>query len=760
MNETMARRFGLSVLALAAGAAVGAAFAGCQPAGWLPADVVVTMALAAGLTLAATRARPWTWAVLIAPGLVLVTGWLLAVAVVAFAVVGVAVVRPPARPWQAALAVALGIQVLLRLPTTAHGVLRPTAASAAVVLVAVLPLVVSAWRHSDGGERRWLRRAAVASVAFVGLAVVGLGVAALSGRSGMQRGIFHAERGLDAAESGDQARAADELDTSASGFGQARQRFAAPWTWPARVVPVLGQYAAAASLAADAGHDVAAAGAAAARQVPYDQLSPHDGQVDLSLLRSVSAPVDAAATELEHAAGAVEGMDTTWLASPLTRRLDALRNDLRKTVPEARRAAEAIRLAPAMLGGDGTRHYLVLFANPSEARALGGYVGAYGQLTASAGKLELTHSGRTADLAMPAGVVPGPDPAGFEARYSRFQLTSHLGNVSASPDFGAVAVEAARLYGMALDTHFDGVLYVDPYGLAALLKLTGPISVAGLEDPLTEHNAAEFLLREQYTKFPERADRFDYLTEVSTATFHMLTNAKLPQPNKAFKALYPAVQSGRLRFVAFDPAENDLLGQAGLTGSFPQADGGDLIALRSSNTSPNKTDAFVHRSLRYEATVDPTAGTVDSVVTVRVTNDAPLGLPSYVLGNRDLMEGRAGARPFASNSSLVMVYSPLDLQGAQLDGVDVAMSSELDSGSHVYSASVTVPAGATSELRLQLHGQVDPGGGYRVKVVHQATVNDDDVAVVVHAPDRTQPDQDLSFALTEDRLLSFPIRAR
>jgi len=108
----------------------------------------------------------------------------------------------------------------------------------------------------------------------------------------------------------------------------------------------------------------------------------------------------------------------------------------------------------------------------------------------------------------------------------------------------------------------------------------------------------------------------------------------------------------------------------------------------------------------------------------------------------------------------VMVYSPLDLEGAQLDGVDVALSSELEAGSHVYSASVTVPTGVTAELRLQLHGQIDPSGSYRVKVVHQATVNDDDVAVVVHDAESRQPDQDLTFALAEDRLLSFPIRAR
>ena len=480
----------------------------------------------------------------VAPALVLGSGWLQVVAVAAIVVVAVAVLRPPPRQWQGALAVGLGIQVLLRLPTGQLGGTRVSGASAAVVALAALPVLASAWLEAAPAARRRAGWAVAVGLGFVLLAAAGLGVAAVSARSGMHRGLQHAERGLDAAESGDQERAADELDQSTAGFDQARHRLGAPWAWPARVVPVLGHYAAAGTLAADAGHDVAAAGASAARQVPYDQLSPKDGKVDLDLLRSVGPPVDAAATELEQAARQVEALDTTWLIPPLTHRLDGLRDDLRKTVPEARRAADAVALAPAMLGGTGTRHYLVLFANPSEARPLGGYVGAYGELTAAGGKLELTRSGRTADLRIPDGPPPEPDPAGFEDRYSRFQPASHLGNVGVSPDFGAVAVESARLYGLALDAHFDGVLYVDPYGLAALLKLTGPITVDGLDEPLTEHNTASFLLLDQYTHFGDRADRFDFLTEASTATFRLLTNAKLPEPRKAFKALYPAVAVG------------------------------------------------------------------------------------------------------------------------------------------------------------------------------------------------------------------------
>ena len=751
---------GRVVAALAAAAAVAAAFAGCHPAGWAPADVVLTMALAAGLTLVAARARPWTLVVLAAPGLVLAHGFLALVSLAALGVVAWTVLRPPARPWQGALAGALAVQVLLRLPGVSVGDGRVPLASAAIAALAMTPTLCSAWLRTGSRVRRNVGRAAAAALAFVVVAGLGLAVAAWTGRSGVEQGRIHAERGLSDLEFGQPELAAPELDRAAAGFDQARHRFSAPWAWPARVVPGLGHYAADATLAADTGYDVAVSAAQTARQVPYDQLSPKNGHVDLDLLRAVGPPIQAAATELEVAAERMEGLDTTWLIPPLTSRLDSLRHDLRKTVPEAERAAEAVQLAPAMVGGDGTRHYLVLFANPAEARSLGGYVGAYGVLTADNGTLEFARSGRTAELRLPPGALSGADPAGFEERYSGLQPATHLGNVSASPDFGAVATESARVFGAALDTKFDGVVYVDPQGLAALLTLTGPINVEGLDEPLTEHNVAEFLLREQYTKFGERADRFDFLAEASTATFKALTNAKLPEPRRAFEKLYPAVESGRLRFVSFDAQENDLLTKADLTGSFPDTQGGDLLSVRSSNTSPNKTDAFVQRAVRYEATVDPKDGSVDALATVTLTNQAPLDLPAYVLSNRDFQDGLANPRPFGSNSTRLAIYSPLLLDGAQADGGDLAVGSEVDAGVHVYSVSVTVPSGGTVELRFHLHGTVAPGGHYQLTLVHQATANDDDMTVEVRSAAGGGPGQSEAFAFTENRVLTFPIAGR
>ena len=102
-------------------------------------------------------------------------------------------------------------------------------------------------RPASGTARRrtWLAVAAFGGFALV--STIGLGVAAVSARDGMQLGLRHAERGLSAAEFGDQEGAAQELDIYPRASPRPRQRPTAPWAWPARAVPVLGHYAARAS---------------------------------------------------------------------------------------------------------------------------------------------------------------------------------------------------------------------------------------------------------------------------------------------------------------------------------------------------------------------------------------------------------------------------------------------------------------------------------------------------------------------------------
>ena len=87
-------------------------------------------------------------------------------------------------------------------------------------------------------------------------------------------------------------------------------------------------------------------------------------------------------------------------------------------LPGARLASHAVDATPGLLGAEGDRQYLVLFTNPAETRALGGFIGSYGVLEARQGRLDMTVSGSIADLAAgtdPARLVVDDDGPGIAA---------------------------------------------------------------------------------------------------------------------------------------------------------------------------------------------------------------------------------------------------------------------------------------------------------------------------------------------------------
>src|SRR5262249_29776607 len=162
-------------------------------------------------------------------------------------------------------------------------------------------------------------------------------------------------------------------------------------------------------------------------------------------------------------------------------RIGQLRTDLAKAGRESDLAALAVKDAPALLGADGTRHYFVAFMTPAETRGLGGFIGAYGELTADRGRIALTRSGQATHLVgNPSLSLHLTGPADYLARYGAFKPQDHFEDLTYSPDFPSVERVIAELYPEVGGDHIDGVLVLDPYALEALLKFTGPVSVAGL----------------------------------------------------------------------------------------------------------------------------------------------------------------------------------------------------------------------------------------------------------------------------------------
>ena len=374
-----------------------------------------------------------------------------------------------------------------------------------------------------------------------------------------------------------------------------------------------------------------------------------------------------------------------WLVAPVGDRVDQLADDVDELVEQTDRAVTAVQLAPSMLGRDGPRTYFVAFTTPAEARGLGGYMGTWAELRADDGRLTVVRTGQTGELtgAMRAAppVLDGPED--YLARYGRFGAgvdgepvaIDFWSNVTMSPDFPSVTEVFAQLYPASGGREIDGAIAVDVESIARFLELTGPIQVEGPDGTirLTSSDAVQYLLRDQYTEIADDATRDAVLEAITTQLINDVFDGDLPGPRALAATLGPAMAQGRVVVWSRHPADQPLLERLEIDGGLPPP-GVDGLAVVSTNAGANKLDAYLRRSITYDAIVDEDTGRIQAAVTIRLANDAPTDLPADAGGN-------PFGLPPSTNRQYVSVYSPWELTAAELDGEATGM--EPDAGARL-----------------------------------------------------------------------------
>ena len=710
-------------------AAIAGGLSGSHPTTVAAIDGFWCAAFAAAVPATAAWARPWTWTWLAGVAALASVGsplsLLAALAALAIAVSAGTRRQPPVL--LGAVAGALAAQALLRLDSFGF-----FGAPSLVASAAVAPVLASALRHCSPRARRRVKISALAIGGLVLLAVAGFAVAALGARPPLEQGVAQARRGLDAARTGDQAAAATALRESATSFKSAHEKLSAPWALPLRAVPIAAQQATTLAQAAEVGADLADTGTVTVSRANYRELRSAKGTIDLNKLVGMRQPIAASADALHDAQHRIEALDTGWNLTPIATPLLSLSADIDREAGEVDLARDTLAVAPGLLGGSGPRHYVVLFTNPAESRFLGGFVGAFAELTAENGKVSLattvsedkfadTLAARQRTLAIP------PDLA---QRYSRYDPARYLQNLTVSPDFPTDAGLVRDIWPQITGHTVDGVLMADPTALAGFLRLTGAVQVDGLPQPLTADNAVAYLLRDQYLGTDRNTVRKERLGDSARATFEALTSRDLPGPSTIGNALGPVLSGGHLQFMVFNDHENALLDRLGTIRRFDPGAGHDYVSLRTANANPNKIDPYLHRRLDYDATFSPTTGEVSAVATVTVSNTAPAGLPAYVMGNDR-------QQPEASNTMYLSLYSPLELREATMDRAPFAIEPQAELGGNVYSSLLTVAAGETRSIKFDLHGVVASGARYHLDLLSQPMINADGVRAQVHTDDPT-----------------------
>lgn len=709
------------VVAMAAASAFFGAFAPGQPTGIAFFDVIERAVFAGAVTLFAAASRRWAWLILAGTATVFAaTIWGHLIGAVALGFAMNAALRMDRRDrLTGAFIGTLSIQVLLR--TSDIGFFGATAI---ITGLAVSTVMLSGYRMMRNRNKHRLHIAIGVIAAAAALASAGFLLAAARASVSVNSAIASAQRGLDSASDAQQNDAANSWLASHRYFNEANALLSTPFAKVVYAVPVLSQQAQVVTTATGSGAKITDFAAHAATVAPYRSLRAADGTFDLAAIESMVEPVSKAQTAMIKAQRDLDNATTPWLFANLSTKVQSFDKQLASAIPQSRDALRALRAAPELLGANGPRHYLILFANPAEARGMGGFIGAWAELSATNGKLKLVRKGKmnALDTASAPSSRHITGEAEFMRRYGHLQPARFIQNISASPDFPTVARVAEQLYPQAGGRKIDGVMYVDPFALASLLDLAGLVRVPGVPEPITSKNVARFLMHDQYIDFPINDERADLLSDVAQATFEALTTRPLPSVLKISNTLSPMVHQRRLLATVTNRSANRYLESIDLTGAFPRADGGDFVSIRTSNGSANKVDYFVRQISTYTAVVNSSTGVTKGSLGITLSNTAPAsGLSTYVLGNQDTRAGRTNGRPFGSVTSQVSVYSALAPQTMKVNGKTVGMQVQRELGSWVATRTVTIPPGGTILIELTTQGDLPTDQPYRLTWSPQAS---------------------------------------
>jgi hypothetical protein len=432
-----------------------------------------------------------------------------------------------------------------------------------------------------------------------------------------------------------------------------------------------------------------------------DSLRDSAGRVRLDPLRDAEPDLARVRDSVAATERTVRRLPDTLVLSAVGRgRTDLLRElgALRGTVTTA---ALAARLAPDMLGGNGTRRYFLAILNNAEMRGSGGFLGAWGILEADHGRLSLTRLGVAEQL---KNTTPAPArqmPPDFVTRYGRFYADSWWTNGNLSPHFPDASQIWTALWEKTRGQRLDGTIAIDPVALSGLLAVTGPTTLADGER-ITAQNVVPLTERDAYARFATDGRARDlFLQQVAVAVYKQLASGN-GRTVGLLTALADAAGSRHLQVASTHEQEQAALETTALAGVLPDKPG-PYLEMTTVNAAGNKLDYYVTRAIRYERHQDGTA-----TVEVRLRNDAPPGLTNYVSGRADLPPGVKA--PPGQQHTYVSVFGALGsvLEEARLGAQRINVESELERGHPVWSAFVDLDRGREVVLTLTL-SQVPPG---------------------------------------------------
>jgi uncharacterized protein DUF4012 len=485
-----------------------------------------------------------------------------------------------------------------------------------------------------------------------------------------------------------------------------------PVLGPAYVSPRLNAVVAVAEMGValdDAGAGAASIDAAMLKPASGDV---HGGERLVQILKTAEPIVPKIVDDLHRAQQQAGLIDVSLLPASQQATISKAKAEIQKGLDGMN---EFQQLAPALLdilGDSGLKTYLVMQVDPAELRAGGGFIGSYAILTINKGKINLEQGKNVADIDIPyptpsaKDYVPQPEPLDEFTGVGRGWV---FGDANFFPDFPTNAVTGEKLFLGETGKKVDGVISIDPWAVAALLEVTGPLDVPAWNAHVDAKTFPEAVfVSQEAAANSQNPNRKNFFPDVANLIIQKLTTLPADQWPKLLTALNSTVTQRHLQVYFNTPATEKQMDRMGWTGSLVKPAGQETMYEVEANLGGDKANHFLTRS--YDLQLTAGAGVLHHKLVIDYKDATPSGF----LGGRHY---RCYLRFYypADATGGSIVAAPTKPSAEKLDGVkllDAWFQINIDPrrGFGVYSVTIQwdtpLPAGAVSR---SIYWQKQPG---------------------------------------------------
>ncbi|WP_332662171.1 DUF4012 domain-containing protein [Aeromicrobium sp.] len=364
-----------------------------------------------------------------------------------------------------------------------------------------------------------------------------------------------------------------------------------------------------------------------------DVFKPKDGRLDLATLQQLAPSVATASQVLTTNRNKILDIEQDNLVGPLKGPAAELTDKITSAQSAASSAAQAMQLAPQMLGVDKKRTYLLIFQNNAEVRSTGGLPGAFAIIEADKGKLEFVRQG-SATTDIPQYEQPFVKLTKGERQVYGQLMARDFRDINFTPDFPRTAAIARAMVNDKLGIKVDGVLSIDPVALGFLLKGTGPIEAAA-DTTLTSENAVDILLNDVYARYANPLEQDVFFADSAKRIFEAVTSG-VGDSRTVLEQLAKSADEHRILLWSARKSEQAELAPTKISGAFPAGRTGQpQLGVYLNDSTASKMQYYLDVDVAARSVRCTSQGAQTIQLTTTYTSTAPADaaeLPEYITG--------------------------------------------------------------------------------------------------------------------------------